>query len=135
MNNKKDIKKEAKKIYDDVKDESNIFTKKEKSDGKLMAVLCYLGLLILIPFFQEKKNAFVMYHFKEGLNLLIIEIICSLIVGSINIMFGPFLALATKILSFVVELVLFSLTIIGILNALNGKARELPIINKFKIFK
>lgn len=135
MKNKKDIKKEAKKIYDDVKDESDIFTKKEKLDGKGLAVLCYLGLLILIPFFVEKKNAFVMYHFKEGLNLLIIEVISSLVLVAISILFGPFLALATKTISFIVELALFVLAIIGISNALNGKARELPVLNKFKIFK
>lgn len=42
----------------------------------LMASLSYLGILVLIPLFAgASKNAFVKFHAKQGLVILVIEIL------------------------------------------------------------
>lgn len=41
----------------------------------LMVILAYFGILCLIPFFAEKEDEFVQYHAKQGLTLMIAEIV------------------------------------------------------------
>lgn len=124
----------AKKMVSDVKDESSSFDKKDVESGKVMGILSYLGILALVPYLTEKNNKFVIYHAKQGLNLFIIEIIGSAIIS----IAGSFLF----VLSFIVSLIssafalgIFVLSILGIVDVCNGKAKELPVINKFKIIK
>ncbi len=84
-----------------------------------MAVLCYLGFLVLVPLLTEAKNdAFVKYHIKQGLVLLIFWVIASAI---------TWLPLVGAILWLGVVI----LMIIGILNAVAGKEEPLPIIGQY----
>ena len=46
-----------KSLFTDLKDSSAEYTKEEKDAGKLMAILSYLGILCLIPYFAEKSEA------------------------------------------------------------------------------
>lgn len=125
----------AKEIFNDVKDETNNFDKKDIENGKIMAIFCYIGILVLIPYFAEKNNKYVVYHAKQGLNLFLLDIIASLAVGIITGMLSFVLAFLASIVSFVAGIFFFALSIIGIINVCNGKAKELPIINKIKLIK
>jgi uncharacterized membrane protein len=83
-----------------------------------MAVLCYFGILILIPALTEAKNdAFVKFHIKQGLVL----IIAGVAVGIIS--WIPFVGWAAGIL-------LFILWLIGVINAASGKEEHVPVIGK-----
>ena len=130
-----DFEKKAQNILDDVKDETDSFDKKDIESGKVMAILSYLGILVLIPYFAEKNNKYVAYHAKQGLNLFIIEIIASFAFSIFTAIFGLLLFFVVGILGAALSLASLALTIIGIVNVCNGKARELPVINKFKIIK
>lgn len=97
------------------------------NDHTLMAVLAYLGILIIIPFLTEaKNNPFVKFHLKQGLVLFIAEIIASAFyrIPFFGWIFSPIIGLAILIL-----------VIIGIMNVLNKQMKELPVIghmaNKF----
>ena len=127
----------AKNIFEDVKDDTSSFKKEDIESGKIMAILAYIGILCLIPFFAEKNNKYVVYHAKQGLNLFLIEVIASVAVGFFSAVaaFLWFLLFFVGILSFAVSAGSFALSIIGIINVCNGKAKELPIINKFKLIK
>jgi len=110
------------------------FSKKEIEDGKFLAVLSYISILSLIPYFAEKKNKFVMYHAKQGINLFLLEVICSATLSII----GPILWIILWLISIVgslVALASLALSIIGIVNVCNGEAKELPYINKFNLIK
>src|SRR3989442_830195 len=51
------------------------------SNNSGMAILAYLGILILVPFFTEAKNdPFVKFHLKQGLSLIITEAVALIIV-------------------------------------------------------
>ena len=88
-----------------------------------MAVLVYLGILIIIPFLTDAKNdPFVKFHLKQGLVLIIVEVIAMFI----NVI--PFLG---WIVGFILWIYSVVMVIIGIISVLSGKQKPLPIIGKF----
>ncbi len=98
-----------------------------------MAVLAYLSWLVLIPIFAAKESKFARFHANQGLVLAIAEIAAFLI---LEILGGiPVIGVLFSIVSGLVGLVAFVMTVIGIINAANGKAKELPVIGKFRILK
>lgn len=92
--------------------------KSDKNNG--MAALSYIGILVLIPLLTEVKNdPYVKFHIKQGLVLLVAEIIGSFIsmIPVIGWFISPFL-----------WIIFLILIIIGLMNSLNGKEKELPVI-------
>ncbi|KUK83837.1 MAG: Uncharacterized protein XD98_0239 [Microgenomates bacterium 39_6] len=92
------------------------------SDNKIIALLSYIGLLVLIPLLTKKDDEFVQFHAKQGLVLLIATIIVNIIkiipiLGQIIFLFGGLGCLV--------------LTFIGIVNVLNGQKKQLPLIGQF----
>ena len=88
-----------------------------------MAILAYLGILIVIPFLTEAhKDPFVKFHIKQGLVLLITDVIASVIAA---------IPILGWIASPIIWLICVVLLIMGIVNAASGKEKELPIIGKF----
>lgn len=86
-----------------------------------MAILSYLGILVIIPLLVAKDDPYVKFHIKQGLVLLIAEIVISFfsMVPIIGWIFGGLLWLG-----------LIVLIIMGIVNAAGGKQTELPLIGK-----
>ena len=94
-----------------------------KKDNKtLMAALSYIGILVLIPFFTSKDNPYVKFHIKQGLVLLVIEVA----VWFLGMMFYSLWPLMK-----LVKLCVFILAIIGIVNSVKGKEKDLPFVGKF----
>lgn len=94
---------------------------KQKNVG--MGVLCYLGILVLIPLLTEAKNdPFVKFHIKQGLVLLIFMIL-------INIIFAiPFIGWVVGTVGWILSIYLL---IVGIINVVNGKEAQLPILGQY----
>lgn len=123
------------------------FTKEEIESGKGMGVLAYIGILCLIPFFAEKKNKFVIYHAKQGLNLFLfgviigvgLGIISSVLVGITTASFNIGLLIAvgtiTSILGWVIGIFFLVMMILGIVQVCGGEAKELPVVGKIKFIK
>ena len=87
-------------------------------NNKVMAVLSYIGILVLIPILAAKESPFARFHANQGLILFLCEII---------------FAVANMILSAIFAFLV--LLILGIVNAAQGMAKELPLIGKFRILK
>lgn len=88
-----------------------------------MAILCYIGILVLIPLLTDAKNdAFVKFHIKQGLTLLIFDIIISIVAAV------PIIGWIVAVVGSIVVLVLF---IMGIINAAGGQEKPLPIIGQY----
>lgn len=122
------------------------FDAKDVTDNKFMAVLAYLGLLWLIPFFAKKDSKFAQYHCKQAFTLLLAEVaysILSIILCAViktphyiyGIYYGSYTPGWLSVILWLISVPLFILAIIGIINAAGGKAKELPIIGKFKFMK
>lgn len=89
----------------------------------LMALLCYVSILVLIPLMTEAKNdPFVRFHIKQGLVLLIASL------GSMVLKMVPILGWI--ILPFY-SLAIVILAIIGVVNAVSGKEQALPLIGQY----
>lgn len=87
-----------------------------------IAILSYLGILVLVPLLIEKKDEFVKFHAKQGLVLLIAE------VGTMFISWFPILGWLVGFLGGILWLIL---SILGIVNVLTNKKNPLPLIGQF----
>lgn len=87
-----------------------------------MGVLSYLGPLVIIPFLIEKNDPFVKFHIKQGVVLLMIEIILWLGMNILPLMIPVY---------GILQLGVFILIIIGIINVVQNKEKELPIVGSF----
>jgi uncharacterized membrane protein len=92
---------------------------KQKNTG--MAVVAYL--IFFVPLLTEAKDdPFVKFHVKQGLILFLAWIVLTIfsMVPVIGWVLGPILSLGLLILM-----------VIGILNAVNGETKELPLIGQY----
>ena len=101
--------------------------------NKVMAILAYLSWLVLIPLLAAKESKFARFHCNQGLILAIAEIACWIIFGILGII--PYIGIIFRIIGWLADIAFFVLAVLGIINAYNGKAKELPIIGKFQILK
>lgn len=133
-----------KSLFTDLKDSSAEYTKEEKDAGKLMAILSYIGILCLIPYFVEKDNKYVRYHAIQGLNLFIISLIIS-VAAAVVVFVGFFLTIIPilglilfaiiGLVGSLVSMAPLALSIWGLVLVFQDQAKELPICNKVKIIK
>ncbi len=114
-------------------DTTSEFSQEDIEQNKVMAILAYLSWLVLIPIFAAKESKFARYHVNQGLVLAIAEIIIWIVFGILAQI--PFIGLIFSLINALLSLGCFVLAILGIVNAANGKAKELPIIGKVKILK
>ncbi|MCK5025501.1 MAG: DUF4870 domain-containing protein [Nanoarchaeota archaeon] len=95
--------------------------------GKICAILAWFFPIGLIWFFVDenmKKNKFAEFHVKQSLVLAIVAIIIN-VVGTIIPVLGWFIILPIG------NLLVFVFFIIGLIKAIQGEEKELPIIGKF----
>lgn len=118
---KTDFTEDLKKLADTPDTTAN-YSSADIEANKLMGILCYLGILWLIPFLVQKDSPFVKYHLNQGLVLLIV----GLVVAAISWI---------PVIGWLCGVVVFALAIIGIVNVVQGKAQELPVIGKFRLLK
>ena len=117
-------------------------TKPEKSQeeinaetGQARALIAYLGPFVLIPYFQEKENPFVLYHVKQGMNLFIIEVIIVFILEIIKFALLTKIFWIVSIIDFGCGMFVIGLSLIGIYYVLEGKMQEIPIVGSIKFVK
>lgn len=116
----------------------------DAEQNKVMGVLAYLGFLCLVPIFAAKDSKFARFHANQGLVLFVGELAYAIVYSILSAilwslawsswtMFNIVSALTT-ILG-LVYIVFGVLAIIGIVNAVSGKEKPLPVIGKFIILK
>ena len=93
----------------------------EIANGKALAVLSYFSILCIIPLIM-RDNDFSLYHAKQALVLLI----ASFALGVV-----AFIPCLGWVMAPIGGLCLFVFVIIGIINAIQGQAKPLPLIGQF----
>ncbi len=88
----------------------------------LMGVLAYLGPLVIVSYIAAKDDPFVKYHIKQGLVLLIAEAVVWLL--------GSFFWQLWVIYE-IINLACVILSIVGIINVVQGHEKELPLVGQF----
>ena len=131
-------------LFTNLQDKTADYSKEEIENGKLMALLSYIGILALIPYFAEKENKYVRFHAIQGLNLLIINLVVSAasfvvaIVATVLFIIPIIGRILGYLLYLVIGLVpvgLLVISILGVVYSLQGNAKELPIVNQIKFIK
>ena len=133
----------------DTKDETVDYTKGDIKRNKGMAILAYL--FVPIPLLFEKRSKFVKYHINQGFNLFICYILHALCYkvfykltvhevyctrNGFNIQCGKYdIPTIVKLPFLIIGLILVALSVLGIINVINGKAKQIPILGKFNILK
>lgn len=110
---KEKIKDQAEKLAGDLKNrlEDNSPHGRELK----LAALSYMFVLVFIPYFTPRKSKFVEFHSRQGLMLFVIQVLAGLVA------WFPFLGQALALL-------LFFVSVVGIIKALNGIWWEIPLI-------
>jgi len=95
-----------------------------------------------VAIFAAPQSKFARYHANQGLILAIIEVIYGFAYFVLSFLLFSILpwrmwGLATFLLGIVglTGIIFLALLIIGIMNASQGKAKELPVIGKYRILK
>lgn len=106
-------------------------------ENKAAAAFSYLGILVLVPLLGAKGSKFARFHANQGLALLAASVAYSVTMGIVN---AALLAVSWRFyaaFSFMrlVGLVFPALSIMGIVNAVGGQAKELPVIGKIRLLK
>ena len=104
---------------------NRVFDSEDIEKNKVMAALAYF--IFFIPLIAAQGSDFGKFHANQGLILLIVSV-----VGNIVLSFIPIIG---WILLPIFNLAIFIVAILGLVNALNGKASELPIIGGYEILK
>ena len=109
---------------------------------KTLALEAYLGLLVLAPIFGARKSKFVRFHANQGLVLCVFSVALSILTGFNSLILAAvnstFISVLLGLFNGVYGLAMCGLTalcIIGIINAVKGKMKALPVIGKIKILK
>jgi len=130
--------------FNNTPDTTVYFDQGDIEANKMISIFAYLSWLVLVPIFGAKNSAFARFHANQGLVLAIIESvywIVSMIIRAILLAIfwtplgiGIIYTIVNIILSLVnIAFVVFA--IIGIINASQGRAKELPIIGSIRILK
>ena len=64
-------KKTAEKVESQIENEKNSSDEKDIQENKILAILCYLGVLFIIPMLLKPSSKFIKFHAKQGLVLTI----------------------------------------------------------------
>ncbi|HHU23261.1 MAG TPA: hypothetical protein GXZ52_07625 [Clostridiales bacterium] len=98
----------------------------DTGDEKFLCILCYFGILLLIPYLTRPNSQFVKYHSNQGLVLMLLAIACSVV---------AVIPILGWIASFVGGIFCFVCWVIGIINVVKGEMKPLPTIGKITILK
>ena len=105
------------------------------SDRTIMLVLCYLGLLALIPLLTKKEDPEVQWHAKNGLALMIAAFAAWLVLFvlsfAIAMMHIPIVGCITTMAHCVVWLGYLVLLIFCIVKAVGGQRFRIPVVTDF----
>ncbi len=86
-------------------------------EGKTIAIIAYItwiGLLIAFIMNNDKKNNFAKYHIRQSLLLVL----------------ASFLAMI-PLIGWVWGIFIFVLWVMGLISAINGEEKEVPILGKY----
>ena len=98
------------------------------SDRTLMIVLSYLWILALIPLLTKKEDAEVQWHAKNGIGILIGEIVTWLVFFILGFIVPDIAGCGLSVISCVVWLGFLVVRIICIVQGVGGKRFSVPVL-------
>lgn len=116
----------------DTADYTGQFDSADIEKNRYFCILCYIGILVLIPLFAgDKSSRYTKFHTSQGFTLWICGVALGIITSILSVI--PGIKIIGVILSVIFGLAQLALMIIGIINTCRGEAKELPVIGKIRI--
>lgn len=118
--------------------EEEKFHKEDVQRNKVMAVLSYIGILVLIPLLAGNKSSeYVQQHLNQGISLWVASLIVDVITDGSFLGYRLFYhhGWGLSVLGDIVSFVLLILAILGIISACKGTKKPLPVVGSIRIFK
>ncbi|MBP5294957.1 MAG: hypothetical protein J6Y95_04475 [Lachnospiraceae bacterium] len=126
-----ETKAEETKAEETKKEEAAKDPKSDAEENKAFGILAYIGILVLVPILAAPNSKFARYHANQGLILLIVGVVLSIIGALLNLI--PYVGWIFMLLF---EAAWVILMVLGIVNAAKGEQKPLPVIgNLFTILK
>ena len=131
-----ELKSTAVNMLDACEDHTDEFDVNDVQQNRGIAVISYVSWLCLIPIIKG-TTPYTKFHANQGLTLAVLGTGVSIVLGLLRLLLGGIFPLGTivRILSFIVRAILALYMILGIVNAVNDKAKELPFIGKINLLK
>lgn len=127
------------------KDETQSYPEEDIKDNANFSVLSYLFYLFFIPMIVKPYSGYLRFHGNQGLTLFLTSLALELVNLFLNFIWGKvfvtegilnglgiFFTVLTTVL---INASILLWTAVGIYNAVKGKARELPLIGRFRMLK
>lgn len=111
------------------------FDEKDITNNKSLAMISYVAFLFIIPMYIKKHSVFANFHARQGRNLFVLEAIVFVLKTLneylfVNILpFTVFIIIGTVVS--VLVLLVFSLAVLGVINAVKGESKKLPLVGGF----
>jgi uncharacterized membrane protein len=99
-------------------------TPEEIESGKTMAILAYIFFVIPLIVEDARKNKFAMFHTEQAIVVAILYII-GFVLGTIGSM------VCIGAIFYLIDLFAFVLWIIGLINAIQGQVKILPVVGQY----
>lgn len=98
-------------------------------DRTLMIILSYLWILALIPLLTKKEDSEVQWHAKNGIGILIGEIICWIVFTVLAFIIPDIAGCGVSMISCVVWLAFLVIRILCIVQGVGGKRFTVPVLS------
>lgn len=135
----------TKTFFFDTADETSIQDASDVQENKIFALISYLGYLFFIPMIVKPYSRYLRFHGNQGLTLCLyliaVTIVNTVITSIIGIAgySGMGALIAVTIINSIISFIFYGsfalLAVIGIYNAVKGRARELPLIGRIRILR
>lgn len=116
------------KALNDTADTTAQYDKSDIDKNKIMAALSYVFILFLVPLFACPQSKFAKFHANQGIVNFCVDLVLALAISLCS-----FIPVVGWIVGVVGGLAGLALMVLGIYNAVMGKAKELPIVGGIKI--
>ncbi|KAA0207458.1 MAG: hypothetical protein OZ913_10150 [Ignavibacteriaceae bacterium] len=108
------------------------FTPEEIESGKTMGILAWI--IFLIPLFAARDQRYAMFQTEQAIILAIVGFVVYLGIWILTFIVGQIssgIACLISVLSFLPWVLYLVLWIIGLLGAIQGKTKPLPVIGQY----
>lgn len=121
-------------------DHTHEFDPMDIQNNKGVACVSYLGPLFIIPLLSAPNSKFAKFHANQGLLLFITFSAGSIMIGILSFALSIFFfwsriipSILTGIISGSYGIFCFIVALVLLIEASNGKAKELPFIGKYRL--
>ena len=125
------------------KDYTNTFTKEEVVPYRILATMCYIPFLFLLPLLsgKYKKSRFLYFHINQGLNITLAWSIVFFFNKVFRSLFTTTYRYSSvtpgwvNFISYMLYCLVIAITAVGMVNTFNGKSKNTSIVGGFRFLK